>query len=42
MRAEEIAHGATAAAAGGAPLPAPIRALMKQTARVMTGTAYWI
>ena len=42
MRAEEIAHGATAAAAGGASLPAPIRALMKQTARVMTGTAYWL
>ncbi len=42
MRAEEIAHGATAAAAGGAPLPAPIRVLMKQTARVMTGTAYWL
>ena len=42
MRAEEIAHGATAAAAGGAPLPAPVRALMKQTARVMTGTAYWL
>jgi ubiquinone biosynthesis monooxygenase Coq7 len=42
MRAEEIAHGATAAAAGGAPLPAPVRALMRQTARVMTGTAYWV
>ena len=23
-------------------LPGPIRALMKQTARVMTGTAYWL
>lgn len=42
MRAEEIAHGATAAAAGGAPLPAPVRALMRYTARVMTGTAYWV
>lgn len=42
MRAEEIAHGATAAAAGGIPLPAPLRALMRQTARVMTGTAYWV
>lgn len=42
MRAEEIAHGATAAAAGGAPLPAPVRALMRQTARVMTRTAYWV
>jgi 3-demethoxyubiquinol 3-hydroxylase len=42
MRAEEIEHGAAAAAAGGAPLPAPVRALMRYTARVMTGTAYWV
>jgi len=42
MRAEEIAHGATAAAAGGGRLPAPVRALMRCTARVMTGTAYWV
>ena len=42
MRAEEIAHGARAAAAGGAPLPAPVRALMRHTARVMTSTAYWV
>jgi ubiquinone biosynthesis monooxygenase Coq7 len=42
MRAEEIAHGATAAAAGGTRLPLPVRALMRQTARVMTGTAYWV
>ena len=42
MRAEEIAHGAAAAAAGGAPLPAPVCALMRHTARVMTGTAYWV
>ncbi len=42
MRAEEIAHGAAAAAAGGAPLPAPVCALMRYTARVMTGTAYWV
>jgi 3-demethoxyubiquinol 3-hydroxylase len=42
MRAEEIAHGASAAAAGGTPLPAPVRVLMRLTARVMTGTAIWI
>jgi 3-demethoxyubiquinol 3-hydroxylase len=42
MRAEEMVHGATAAAAGGERLPAPVRALMRQTARVMTGTAYWV
>jgi len=42
MRAEEIAHGARATAAGGAPLPPSVRALMRQTARVMTSTAYWV
>jgi ubiquinone biosynthesis monooxygenase Coq7 len=42
MRADEIAHGAAARAAGGAELPAPARSLMKHTARVMTHTAYWI
>ena len=42
MRADEIAHGAAARAAGGAELPAPVRALMRHTARVMTGMAYWV
>ena len=42
MRGEEIEHGAAAAAAGGAPLPAPVRALMRRAARIMTGTAYWV
>jgi ubiquinone biosynthesis monooxygenase Coq7 len=42
MRTDEIAHGTSAKAAGGADLPAPARALMKHTARLMTGTAYWI
>jgi len=42
MRAEEIAHGAAAAAAGGARPPAAVRALMRRTARLMTGSAYWI
>ena len=42
MRTEEIAHGATAAAAGGARLPALVRSLMRQTARIMTRTAYWV
>ena len=42
MRAEEIAHGAKASAAGGAPLPAAVRSVMRGTARVMTGTAYWV
>ena len=42
MRADEVAHGASAKAAGGIDLPAPVRALMRATARVMTGTAYWV
>ena len=42
MRAEEIAHGATGAAAGGVPPPGPVRVLMRQIARAMTRTAYWV
>jgi ubiquinone biosynthesis monooxygenase Coq7 len=42
MRVDEMAHGATARAAGAVELPAPARALMKHTARIMTRTAYWI
>ncbi len=42
MRAEEIAHGAAAAAAGGVLLPRVVCQLMRQTARLMTTTAYWV
>jgi len=42
MRTDEIGHGATAKAAGAAELPAPLRALMRHAARVMTTAAYWI
>lgn len=42
MRTDEIHHGATARAAGGVELPAPVRALMRLTSRVMTRTAYWL
>lgn len=42
MRSEEMAHGASAERAGGAALPGPVRELMRRTAQVMTGTAYWI
>jgi ubiquinone biosynthesis monooxygenase Coq7 len=42
MRSDEISHGATAKAAGGAELPTPVRALMRSSARVMTSTAYWV
>ncbi len=40
MRDEEAGHGEDAIAAGAARLPAPIRRLMKYTARIMTSTAY--
>ena len=42
MRDEEQQHGANAREAGAAELPGPIRHLMRATARVMTGAAYWI
>lgn len=42
MRTDEIGHGAAALAAGASELPTPVRALMRQAARVMTTAAYWI
>jgi ubiquinone biosynthesis monooxygenase Coq7 len=42
MKEEEAGHGAAAQARGAATLPAPIPALMRAAARVMTGTAYWL
>lgn len=42
MQADEIAHGRAAQEAGGMSLPEPVPRLMRLSARVMTGTAYWI
>lgn len=42
MRDDEISHGALAREQGGAPLPRPLREIMRATARVMTTTARWI
>lgn len=42
MQADEAEHGAAARQAGGRPMPAPIRGLMRGVARVMTGAAYWV
>jgi ubiquinone biosynthesis monooxygenase Coq7 len=42
MRSDEIAHGLAARSAGAADLPTAVSALMRQTARLMTSTAYWI
>lgn len=40
MRDEEEEHGANASKAGAAPLPAPVRGLMRAVAKLMTRTAY--
>lgn len=42
MQKDEAHHGETARRAGGMPMPAPVRMLMRLTSKVMTGTAYWI
>ncbi len=42
MRKDEIAHAGAARAAGAVALPGIVRGLMRGTAKVMTGTAYWI
>jgi ubiquinone biosynthesis monooxygenase Coq7 len=42
MKADEIAHAATAIKLGARELPAPAKGAMKLAARVMTGTAYWV
>jgi 3-demethoxyubiquinol 3-hydroxylase len=42
MRLDEAAHAQMAEESGAAPLPYPVRALMRVTARLMTTTAYWI
>ncbi len=42
MKEDEARHAATAQEYGGAELPPPVRLAMKLSARVMTGTAYWV
>lgn len=42
MKIDEARHGNTALEAGGAPLPQPVRRLMKLTSKIMTGSVYWI
>ncbi|MCH8179035.1 MAG: 2-polyprenyl-3-methyl-6-methoxy-1,4-benzoquinone monooxygenase [Proteobacteria bacterium] len=42
MRDDEVAHADAAEKAGGVPLPAPVRGLMKLAAKVMTLTAHRI
>jgi ubiquinone biosynthesis monooxygenase Coq7 len=42
MKADEARHAQLARAAGGAELPAPVKLAMRLTAKVMTGSVYWI
>jgi 3-demethoxyubiquinol 3-hydroxylase len=42
MKDDETHHATTALAAGGAPLPAPVRVAMTLTSKIMTKTAYYL
>lgn len=42
MHDDEARHADMAQAAGGAPFPSPIKAMMQLTSKVMTRTAYWV
>lgn len=42
MREDEARHATTAMTHGGAELPAPVKAAMKVSSKVMTETSYWV
>ena len=42
MRNDEQRHADVAASGGGAPLPGPVRAVMRLTAKLMTKSTYWL
>lgn len=42
MKVDEVAHAETALRLGGVELPAPVKAAMKASSKVMTGVAYWV
>ena len=42
MKVDEVAHAETALGLGAVELPAPVKAAMKATSKVMTGVAYWV
>ena len=42
MKADEARHATSALQHGGAELPAPVRAAMRLSSKVMTETAFWI
>jgi ubiquinone biosynthesis monooxygenase Coq7 len=42
MKIDEMRHAQTAVVHGAAELPAPVKTAMRLSAKVMTGTAYWV
>ncbi|MEZ5661672.1 MAG: 2-polyprenyl-3-methyl-6-methoxy-1,4-benzoquinone monooxygenase [Burkholderiaceae bacterium] len=42
MKIDEAGHAATARRHGAAPMPWPVRAAMRATAKIMTGTAHYL
>lgn len=42
MKEEEAAHADTAVRLGAVELPAPVKAVMKASSKVMTSVAYWV
>ena len=42
MKEDEAAHADTAVRLGAVELPAPVKAAMKASSKVMTGLAYWV
>ncbi|HQA10875.1 2-polyprenyl-3-methyl-6-methoxy-1,4-benzoquinone monooxygenase [Zoogloea sp.] len=42
MKVDEVAHAETALNLGAIELPAPVKAAMKATSKIMTGVAYWV
>jgi ubiquinone biosynthesis monooxygenase Coq7 len=42
MKMDEVGHAELAEAAGGAPLPAPVKLAMQVVSQVMTRTVYWV
>ena len=42
MRRDEIEHGNTGEAHGAVALPAPVKAVMRASSKVMTSTTYWV
>ena len=42
MQRDEAGHARTAEALGAKELPAPVKSLMRLTARVMTSSSYWV